>query len=60
MALLTVKEVAAILGITPSGVHKLIKRGRLKATRVGHTFVSQWDFEAYCRQPVGRPKKEEK
>lgn len=48
---LTVPEVASELGLTPSGVYKLIKRGRLKAIRRTERGlrVSRLALDAYRR-----------
>ena len=39
MALLTEEEVQHYLGVSPSDVQKLVKRGRLTAYRLGGTYV---------------------
>lgn len=57
MALLTVKEVAKQLGISPGGVRKLIYRGKLKASLMNLQgyMISSEDLESYQPQAVGRP-----
>lgn len=42
VTLLTVKEVAAVLRVSPQTVYLMVKRGELPAFRVG----SQWRFDA--------------
>lgn len=44
---LTLPQAAALLGVTREGVWKMVKTGRLPATRVGHVWlVSRFDVEA--------------
>lgn len=52
---LTVPQVASELGLTPSGVYKLIKRGRLKAIRRTERGlrVSRLALDAYRRAVEG-------
>lgn len=42
MTLLTVKEVAAVLRVSPQTVYKMVGRGELPAYRIG----SGWRFDA--------------
>lgn len=52
---LTVPEVASELAMTPDGVYKLIRRGKLKAVRVSErkTYVSRPALDAYRRRING-------
>jgi excisionase family DNA binding protein len=55
--LLTAAEVAARLGLSVSGVKKMIAEGRLPARKVGWCWViDAADLESVTVRPVGRPK----
>lgn len=57
--LLTVKEVAARLNLTPVRVRMLIKAGRLPAQKVGRDWlITERALNAFSPRPVGRPRKE--
>lgn len=62
MALITTKQAAQILGVTPVRVRQLIQNGQLRSTKQGRdhllddTEVEQFHREG--RRPGGRPKKE--
>jgi excisionase family DNA binding protein len=53
---LTVAQVADVLGMSPSGVHKLIQRGKLPALRLSErgTRVARWALDAYVDALNGR------
>ncbi len=56
---LTVKEAAAILGVSPRRVHALIEDGRIPVERFGNVFaIKKSDLALVSDRPVGRPKKE--
>ena len=50
--LLTVKEVAKILGKTPQGIHWLIKEGRLKPESIAgkYKFFTKESVDDYIRR----------
>jgi len=55
---LTVKEVAARMGLDRTRITRLIGQGRLKAVRVGRTFlVDAGSVRRFKRRPPGRPRK---
>ena len=59
MKLLTVGEVAEVLQITPHGVRAMIRKGTLKADKVGRDYlIKESDFKKLDRPGKGRPKKE--
>ena len=52
-------QAAEILGYTPGYVAKLIRGGKLKASKVGRSYiVNLEDVENFIPAPVGRPSKE--
>jgi excisionase family DNA binding protein len=58
MRLLTTLEVADRFGVTPFAVAYWIRNGRLKAQKLGKTWViDEADLESFKRPPAGRPKK---
>ena len=60
MRLLTVGEVAEMLQITPHGVRAMIRKGTLKAQKVGRDYlIKESDFRNMQRPGKGRPKKED-
>jgi len=57
----TITEAAELRGVSRQAIFELIKRGRLKATRLG----SQWlirksDIRRFKPQPAGRPPQSKK
>src|SRR4051812_49982873 len=52
---MTVPEVAKALQMSPDGVYKLIRRGKLKAVRISErkTYVSRLALDAYRRRLNG-------
>jgi rRNA processing protein Gar1 len=63
--LLSIKQVAKILGIKVASVHSLIQRDQLKAERIGESrelFVQEKEVDRYQqeRRLPGRPKKKER
>lgn len=59
--MLTTREAAKTLGVTPDHVRHLIRSGKLKATAHGRDWaIDPADLEALERKPPGRPKKEAK
>jgi len=60
MKLLTVGDVAEMLRITPHGVRAMIRKGTLKAQKVGRDYlIKESDFRNMQRPGKGRPKKED-
>jgi len=60
MKLLTVGDVAEMLRITPHGVRAMIRKGTLKAQKVGRDYlIRESDFRNMQRPGKGRPKKED-
>lgn len=61
MTLLSITEVAAVLGVTRQRVHQIINEGRLKVTHIGGTFaVDAKAVERYAttgRKAPHRPRK---
>jgi excisionase family DNA binding protein len=57
MTLLTSAQAAGELGITKRGLHKLVERGALRATRFGNAlaFTAAEVERAKSRRPPGRP-----
>lgn len=56
--LLTTAEVAQLLGITREGVFQRIKRGKLKARKLGRNYViRKTDLPGYTTGPIGAPRK---
>ena len=56
--LLTTKEVAERLGVTPKRVNQLISEGRLPARRIGRDyFIQERDLRLVKDRKVGRPRK---
>ena len=52
----TTREAAAFLGVTRRRVQQLVKRGQLKARKVGRDWLIDDDaLRRYVPQPVGRP-----
>lgn len=53
---LTVAQVADVLGMSASGVHKLIQRGKLPALKLSErgTRVARWALDAYVDSLNGR------
>lgn len=50
--LLTVNEVAKMLGRQPSSIHRSIRRGHLRAVKYGRDWlIERADFEAYRDNP---------
>ena len=59
MALLSAKEAAKELGVNDSRVRHLIYAGRLKATKIGNSWVIDTkDLEAVRHRKPGRPRKD--
>ena len=61
MELVGVTGAAAELNLSPNRVRQLIKKGRLRAQRIGREYaISREDLEAFklIDRPVGRPPKE--
>lgn len=55
--LISTKEAAARLGITPRRVQALIAAGRLPATRIGRALVIRdSDLSLIAERPTGRPR----
>ena len=55
----TVKEAAAILGVSPRRVHALIEDGRIPVERFGNVFaINESDLALVSDRKAGRPKKE--
>lgn len=60
MRLLSVRESSQLLGVSISQVNKLIKNGKIEATKVGHYYtLTPEAVAAYGinRRSVGRPRK---
>ena len=63
MTLLTAREAAEELGITPKAIHKLVERGILSASKFGESPTAPLMFEsadvaaAQNRRKPGRPPK---
>jgi excisionase family DNA binding protein len=58
MDMLTTKQVAEKLGITPRRVQALIEAGRLPATKFGRDYmIKEKDLKLVEDRKVGRPKK---
>ena len=60
-SLVTVRQAAKLLNITPAAIHKAIKRGRLPCLKLGRVFVIQRaDLIRYrkTKSVGGRPKKQ--
>ena len=59
MTLISTEEAAQELGVTRRRVQALIRSGRLKAEKVGRSYVIRpYDLEAVrCRKPGRQPKK---
>lgn len=56
----TVAELAGILGVTRSAVHKRIKSGEIKTTRLGKLHVISADsLPAILRTVIGEERKED-
>jgi excisionase family DNA binding protein len=56
--LLSVKEVAAILGVNHQRVQALISQGRLPAQKIGNSYViKESDLELVKERKTGRPPK---
>lgn len=56
--MLTVKDAAGILGLSPTQVRRLCEQGRF-GERVGRDWViTQEELDAYHPRPRGRPKKQ--
>lgn len=56
--LLSVKEVAQILGVNHQRVQALISQGRLPAQKIGNSYVvKESDLELVKDRKVGRPPK---
>lgn len=54
-SLLSTREVAERLGISPNRVRQLISSGQLPAERVGKVYVvREGDLRRFARQPPGR------
>ena len=59
MELLTTKQAAERLGITPRRVQALIEAGRLPSTKFGRDYmIKEADLKLVEDRKVGRPKKE--
>ena len=55
---LTISEAARHRGVTVQAIQDLIYRGRLKAQRMGRSWlIHKRDLAAYTPDPGGRPKK---
>ncbi len=56
--LLSVKEVAQILGVNHQRVQALISQGRLPAQKIGNSYViKESDLELVAERKTGRPQK---
>lgn len=56
--LLSVKEVAQILGVNHQRVQALISQGRLPAQKIGNSYViKESDLQLVEDRPTGRPPK---
>jgi len=54
--LITTREAAAILGVSPRRVRAMVEAGLLQARKVGlHLFYDEADVRAVERRPPGRP-----
>jgi excisionase family DNA binding protein len=59
MELLTTKQAAQKLGITPRRVQALIEAGKLPASKFGRDYmIKEADLKLVAERKVGRPKKE--
>lgn len=57
-SILTVKQAAEKLGVSPGRVHQLIQAKRLRATRMGWEYlIRAHDLDAVRIRPPGRPRK---
>lgn len=57
--LLSVKEVAQIIGVNHQRVQVLISQGRLPAQKIGNSYViKESDLELVKDRPTGRPPKD--
>ena len=57
--LLSVKEVAQILGVNHQRVQALISQGRLPAQKIGNSYViKESDLKLVEDRPTGRPPKD--
>ncbi|MGI8468974.1 MAG: helix-turn-helix domain-containing protein [Pyrinomonadaceae bacterium] len=57
--LLSVKEVAQILGVNHQRVQALISQGRLPAQKIGNSYViKESDLQLVEDRPTGRPPKD--
>ena len=53
----TVKEIAGLMGVTPVAINYHIKRGALKTTMIGHTYiVNEQDYERFKDRELARIK----
>lgn len=51
MQLLTIKQAAAVLSVSPEFLKKLQRRGRLKVVRLGRAIrISEQELERLCRE----------
>ena len=58
MKILSTKEAAEKLGLTPVRVRQLIQQGRLTAQLIGRGYViEEKALDLVARRPIGRPKK---
>ena len=58
MDLLTIADVAALLGVTPTRVRQWIAAGRLRAIRLGREYaILPRDAVRPEKKPMGRPRK---
>ena len=60
MDILTTREAAALLGLSPKTITQAIRRGKLQAERFGRDWQIQRDdllSWSATRRPVGRPRK---
>jgi excisionase family DNA binding protein len=55
IALLSIEQVAEILKLHPRTIRNYVRRGTLKATRIGKQYrIAQADLEAFSGRPVTR------
>lgn len=56
--LLDVREVAALVGVTPTVIYRHLQRGSLPGRKVGHRWViDRGALPGLRRNPAGRPRK---
>ena len=58
---LTITEAAELRGVSRQAIFELIKRGRLKATRLGRQWlIRKSDVRRFKAKPAGRPPQSKK